>query len=150
MTAEHAYVTTTAMDVPLSEVLEEEPTSHEAIPVDVRGAVQTRELPTENGGYATYAMPIDIAIKILDADPRRKHAILIVADKVGASRGITIGGKQSEAAEDIGFNIPLYGPATVATAFAHPPITITSDGELWAIANGTTCKVSVMNEQWTD
>lgn len=144
------FIDTTHMQPPLAEVLREEPTPMTAVPVDIKGPVQTRQIPTVSGGFNTFVVPVAPAgaIKILDADPRRAHAILIVADVTGASRGISIGGKQSKAAEDVGFNIPLYGTA-ISTAYVHPPITITSKGELWAIANGTTCKVSVLNEQWS-
>jgi hypothetical protein len=143
------FIDTTHMQPELAEVLREEPVAMIAVPVDIKGPVQTRKIPTESGGFSTFVVPVAPAgaIKILDADPRRAHAILIVADVAGASRGISIGGKQSEAAEDVGFNIPLYGTG-VSTAYVHPEVTITSKGELWAIANGTSCKVSVLNEQW--
>lgn len=146
MTEQH-FVHTPDMQPDLSEVLHEEAVPLSTIPVEIKGPVETRTLPTDSAGYNTFIVPTSSAIKILDADPRRQHAILIVADVAGASRGITIGSKQSEAAEDTGFNIPLYGVA-ISTAFVHPPVTVTSRGELWAIANGTTCKVSVLNAQW--
>lgn len=142
------FIDTTHMQPELAEVLREEPTPMTTVPVDIKGPIQTRKMPTESGGFSTFVLPTTGgAVKILDADPRRADAILIVADVAGASRGATIGQKQSEAAEDIGFNIPLYGTG-VSTAYVHPPITITSKGELWAIANGATCRISVLNEQW--
>lgn len=112
--------------------------------------VRTQLLPARSGGWATFALSTSQAIQIMQRDPRRKRAIVIVADSTGQSRGATLGATQAQAQENVGFNIPLYG-TNISSAFVHPPVELTSMDEVWAIADGSAaCKISVMIEQWAD
>lgn len=122
----------------------------QSVPVTLDQAADVRTLPSRSAGFHTYQLDTAAPTRILGHDPRRKRATIIVADKNGASRGAALGSKPGEALESWGANLPLYGPTTVSTAYTHPPIEIHATGEVWAIACGATCTLTVINEQWAD
>jgi hypothetical protein len=119
------------------------------VPVVAEGPIRTQELPAKSAGYRTYFLDTVVPQKILMRDFKRKQAIIIVADKAGQSRGAALGDTQAMAAENTGANIPLYGTG-VSTAFVAAPITVSGVDEVWAIACGTACTISVINEQWSE
>ncbi len=134
------------------DVLQEEPEAPAAfeqhpIAVAQQGPVRTQDLPSKASGYKTYDLNTTTAVKILGQDPRRRRAVLIVADKNGVSRGAALGGTQAQAQESVGANIPLYGTG-ISSSYSHPPVELLQSDEVWAIACGATCTVTVISEQW--
>jgi hypothetical protein len=107
--------------------------SIQVVPVDVRGPVQTRELPAVAAGYIQLQVGTT-AVRILPADPRRKSCTLW-SDTTNIRMGMT----QAQAAS-----------SGAATWLANVPLMITHTNEVWAVvATGTTTNVNLFIEGWT-
>lgn len=130
MDEENKHVDTRDMEPDLDEVQQAE-APLTAVPVDVSGPVETRELPTKRIAPRTVALGTTAASKLLSADPRRKFATII-----SRTDDILIGANQSQA--------KLSG-AWVPSAIQFVTYT---QSELWGIGDGTDTDVSVIEEYW--
>lgn len=112
--------------------------------------LRTLALPAESGGALNRDLATTGATKILDRDPRRKRAVIVLFDTGGTSDGAFIGGTQAEANSDLGFLLPLFGPNIAGGNVASIAFEVTSMEELWARAFTAACKCSVWIERWTN
>lgn len=120
------------------------------IPVTAVDPVRVQTLPSRQGGFIRRTLAVGTAVRILDTDPRRRRAVLLVFDTAGASDGAILGTTQAQAVSALSFLLPLPGPNIAASNVSSVPFEITSTGELWASAAVAVCDISVMNEQWAD
>lgn len=115
----------------------EEPEKVPPIPVTVTDPAQVRELPAKSGNYVSF-VPGANAIRILDRDPRRKSAVIIVVDDEDAS-SVFLGANQASA------NGPDAG--IVPKGF---PLRLTHLDEVWARIGEGAPTISVITEYWAD
>lgn len=113
------------------------------VPVCVKEPVRTQELPSALGGLMRKAVP-DVAaggrpVKLLDGDPRRKRAVLVIP----AEAVVQLGPTDAQAASEFSFTL---------TAGANGPerVEFHSSDEVWGVGNGSAFSVSVLNEQWAE
>ena len=115
----------------LDEVLQTDVDDLHVIPVKLCEPTEVRELPSKRISTRTVPLTATAGNKLLSADPRRKFATIIAR-----TSDIRIGSSQAEA--------QLTGswiPSTV-------PFPVTSKAELWAMGDGASTDVSVIEEYW--
>jgi hypothetical protein len=101
------------------------------VPVKICEPTDVRELPSKRLAPRTVTVDTVAGAKLLSADPRRKFATIIAR-----TQDIRIGATQSQA--------QLSGawiPGVV-------PFMVSSVGELWAVGDGASTDVSVIEEYW--
>lgn len=130
VTDESKHVDTRDMEPDLDEVQQAE-APLTAVPVEISGPVETRELPTKRIAPRTVAVGTVAASKLLGADPRRKFATII-----GRTQDILIGANQAQAKLS-----GAWMPGVV------PYVTYTQS-ELWGIGDGADTDVTVIEEYW--
>lgn len=107
------------------------------VPVDIKGPVQTRELPAIRAGYKTdQSVTTSVGVKILPFEPRRKSAVIMSADQ-----DIWISGSQA------GAQAGASGAFRVAVDVAFP---IDHMDEVWACTTTGTSDISVMSNFWSE
>jgi len=105
------------------------------IPVVTEGPVRVQQLPTRSAGMRTYDLTPTVPQRILDADPRRRRALLQVQGD-----DVMLGSSQASAAAGA-----LFADGTL--------LELTTCDEVWArsaTAPAVTCTLGVLNEQWAD
>lgn len=120
------------------------------LPVTAVDPVQTQAMPAKVAGMLRYDLSTTAPQRILAHDPRRKRAVIVGWDLgAAASHGVALGGTQAEALSAYAFVLPatLSGNTTADSA-TTPPLEITTQDEVWAVAVSGAISVSVMNEQW--
>lgn len=110
---------------------EEQAAAMTPIPVVAEGPVRTQALPARSAGMRTYDLTRAAAVRVLDADPRRRRAVL---QATGGS--YRLGGSQAAA---------QHGGATITDGVM---LTLTTCEEVWATAAWDDTALSVINEQW--
>ncbi|MCA1839936.1 MAG: hypothetical protein LC723_06355 [Actinobacteria bacterium] len=115
----------------LGEVQQVEDPSVHLVPVEVCGPIEARELPTKRLSARTVPVGTSAGVKLLSVDPRRKFATII-----GRTQDLRIGATQSEA------------QMTGAWLPGVVPLQVTTVAELWAIGDGASTDVSVIEEYW--
>lgn len=124
-------VPTPDMQADLDEVLQVQPEDAHIIPVKLTEPAEVRELPSKRISPRTVVVGSTVASKLLSSDPRRKFATII-----GRTQDIRIGATQAQA---------QLGGAWVPGLL---PFVISSNAELWAIGDGASTDVSVIEEYW--
>jgi hypothetical protein len=119
------------------DVLQEEaaPVPMTPIPVVAEGPVRVQELPARSAGWRTYDLLPTEAVKVLEADPRRRRAVI-----QATGDAIMLGGSQAGATAGARFGAGVL-------------LEITTCDEVWARSVTTppaACTLGVMNEQWAD
>jgi hypothetical protein len=125
------HVPTPEMQPDLDDVLQVEDVDTHVIPVKVGEPVETRELPSKRFSARTVPVGTAAGSKLLANDPRRKFATIIAK-----TQDIRIGSTQAEAQLS-----GAWVPGIV-------PFLITSVAEIWAIGDGASTDVSVIEEYW--
>lgn len=125
------HISTQGMEPSLNEVQQVEEGQAYILPVKICEPTETRELPSKR--VATRTVPIlgTAASKVLSADPRRKVATII-----GRTSDIMLGSTQAQAQLN-----GAWIPGVV-------PFVISSVGEVWAMGDGGSTDVSVIEEYW--
>lgn len=104
------------------------------VPVDVKGPVQTRELPAIAAGYSQVVVTSTAPTRILNADPKRK-SVTLWSDTTNIALGVS----QAQA-----------NASGAAIWLANVPLVITHTNEVWALASGgSTTNVNLFVEAWT-
>ncbi|MER6059472.1 hypothetical protein [Streptomyces albidoflavus] len=111
---------------------EEVPAKMTAIPVVVEGPARVQLLPTRSAGMRSWPLTADQVVRVLDADPRRRRAVL---QAVGGA--VRLG--TSQAAARVGAQI---AEGTL--------LTLTTCDEVWATAALADTELSIINEQWAE
>lgn len=133
-------------------VQEESPVPLQTVPVQVMGPTRTVELPAKTGGLRRVVLDTATPQKILGRDPRRKRAVVQVytaAGAIGTSQGAFLGNSRNECTPPAGFAFRL-GLTVGTTQVASHLLEITSQDEVWAIADTQACEISVSAELWAD
>lgn len=125
------------LNPPTDDVLQEEaaPVKMTPVPVVVEGPARIQQLPTRSAGWRTYDLVPDAGQKVLEADPRRRRAVL-----QASGDSIMLGGSQAGSRAGAQFTDGVL-------------IEITSCDEVWArtvSVPAVACTLAVMNEQWAD
>lgn len=131
MTANTRHTPTPDMQPDLGDVLQEEAPELGVVPVKICEPVEARELPSKRLGPRTVPLGSTVASKLLSRDPRRKSATIIAR-----TQDILIGANQSQAQLS-----GAWVPGVV-------PLVITAEAELWAIGDGASTDVTVIEEYW--
>lgn len=103
----------------------------EPVPLDL--------LPLRLGATLGFSLPLDVPVKLLNADPRRAY---VTVNSQPASGVVRIGRSRTEVVE----------ASTVAILhLSQPMLRIVSTGELWALstANPGPTPLSVLAELWS-
>lgn len=122
------------------DVVGEEPSPLEAIPVIIKGAVETRALGARRIAFRTVqGVPVAVAgvtpaMKLASSDPRRASISFM-----GVTGDIYVGATQASAAVGVGARFPFN------TFF-----TLNSGQELWVSATSGTTDVSVVEQYWAE
>ena len=103
----------------------------QVIPVKVCEPVEARELPTKRIAPRTVVVSATVGANLLSADPRRKFATII-----GRTQDLYLGATQAQA------------QASAAWIPGVLPLVVSSTAELWAMADGSTTDVTVIEEYW--
>lgn len=98
-------------------------------------------LPAHSGGWRQYPLSTTVPVRILGRDPRRKRAVIMGWSTADATTGIQLADGQALAASDRAFILPMVLKASL-------DLEVTSVDEVWAMALGAACTVSVLNEHW--
>jgi hypothetical protein len=125
------YVPTPGMQPDLDEVLQVENVETHLVPVKISEPVEVRELPSKRMSMRTVSVGTTAGVKVLSADPRRKTATLIPR-----TSDILVGASQAQAQLN-----GAWLPGVV-------PFVVSSVAEVWAVGNGATTDVSVIEEYW--
>lgn len=125
------HVPTPDMEPDLKEVQQVEDDSSHVIPVKICEPAEVRELPSKRIATRTVTVGSTAGAKLLSADPRRKFATIIPR-----TQDILIGASQSQAQLN-----GAWLPSVV-------PFVISSVSELWAMGDGASTDVSVIEEYW--
>lgn len=119
------------------DLYQDEPTSMPMTPIPIvaEGPVRVQLLPARSAGMRTWDLVDGVAVRILDADPRRRRAIL---QAVGAS--YRLGSTQATA-----------GITGAGAQFTDGVVLeLTTADEVWAAGAGGATVLSVLNEQWAE
>lgn len=107
------------------------------VPVDIKGPVQTRELPAIRAGYKTdQGVTALVGVRLLPFEPRRKSALIMASDQ-----DIWISSSQA------GAQSGASGAFRVAVNVAFP---IDHMDEVWACTITGTSDISVMSSFWSE
>lgn len=126
-----AHIDTADMEPDLNAVQQVEDYDSHIIPVKICEPAETRELPSKRIAMRTVAVSTTAGAKLLSADPRRKFATIIAK-----TQDIKIGATQAQAQLN-----GAWIPGVV-------PFQVSSVSELWAVGDGASTDVSVIEEYW--
>lgn len=125
------HIDVRAMEPDLSDLQQVEAEPLTAVPVKICEPVESRELPAKRISARVVNVSSTVAGKLLSTDPRRKSATLIPR-----TQDILIGSSQSQAA------------LTGAWLPGVVPFVTTTQSEVWAMGDGASTDVSVIEEYW--
>lgn len=128
---DEGHILSQDMEPSLKEVQQTEEPESFLVSVKVCEPTETRELPSKRIATRTVSILGTAASKILAADPRRKTATII-----GRTSDIMLGSTQAQAQLN-----GAWLPGVV-------PFVISSVGEVWAMGDGASTDVSVIEEYW--
>lgn len=116
----------------VDQILQYEPVDQIVVPVEIKGTVQTDELPCQKGAAFTYAATSTMSRILNGPDLKRKRVVLTTDGSIK----ISFTGAQ-------GSGMPVIGSSS-ATA----QLVITYVGEIWVQATTGSPNVGVLVEYW--
>lgn len=133
-------------------VQDQAPMELTTIPVCISEPVRTQALPAKAAGYRRVTVTTATPQRVLGRDPRRRRMVLQVYDATGTTAGVLFGATLNEVTPPaaLAARLAVGAPATDGAAVASPVLELTSTDELWVLADGAACDLTVISEQWAD
>jgi hypothetical protein len=128
-----------------AEFLVQEAPAGSAVPVEVCGPVETRELASRNSSLRGVSLGTTTAVKIAGHDGRRRGMRVWAYDSAGTATAVQLGNSKNEAEGAYGAVLPLVKTGTASKSDILP---LNSISELWALAVTGACVLSVASESW--